>query len=78
MRYDEFVFDFLQSSKLILNMSLIKKMQDRFGIFGELIAFLWAQKLWWIIPMVIVLVLFAFLLIFAGQTGLAPFVYTLF
>jgi len=60
------------------NMSLIKKMQDRFGIFGELIAFLWAQKLWWIIPMVVVLVLFAFLLIFAGQTGLAPFVYTLF
>jgi hypothetical protein len=53
-------------------------MQDRFGIFGELLAFLWAQKLWWIIPMVVVLVLFAFLLIFAGNTGLAPFVYTLF
>jgi hypothetical protein len=59
-------------------MSLIQKMRDRFGIFGELLSFLWAQKLWWIIPMVIVLVLFAFLLIFAGQTGLAPFVYTLF
>lgn len=59
-------------------MSLLRKMQDRFGIFGELLAFLWAQKLWWIIPMVLVLVLFAFLLIFAGHTGLAPFVYTLF
>lgn len=59
-------------------MSLIKKMQNRFGIFGELIAFLWAAKLWWIIPMVIVLILFAFLLIFAHGTGLAPFVYTLF
>ncbi len=56
----------------------MKKMQDRFGIFGELIAFLWAQKLWWIVPMVIILVLFAFLLIFAQGTGLAPFVYTLF
>jgi hypothetical protein len=59
-------------------MSLIKKMIERWGIFGELIAFLWEQKLWWIIPMVIVLVLFAFVLIFAGNTGLAPFVYTLF
>lgn len=59
-------------------MSLIKKLQDRFGIFGELIAFLWAQKLWWIIPMVVVLMLFAAILIFAQGTGLAPFVYTLF
>lgn len=59
-------------------MSLIRKMKDRFGIFGELIAFLWAQKLWWIIPMVVVLALFAFLMIFANSTGLAPFVYTLF
>jgi len=59
-------------------MSLIQKVQDRFGIFGELVAFLWAQKLWWIIPMVVILVLFAFLLIFAQGTGLAPFVYTLF
>ncbi len=59
-------------------MSIIRKVQDRFGIFGELVSFLWAQKLWWIIPMVVVLVLFAFLLIFAQGTGLAPFVYTLF
>ncbi len=59
-------------------MSLIKKMRDRFEIFGELIDFLWEQKLWWMIPMIIVLVFFAFLLIFAQGTGLAPFVYTLF
>ena len=36
-------------------MSLIKKMQDRFGIFGELIAFLWAQKLWWMVLFNVVL-----------------------
>jgi hypothetical protein len=62
----------------IHRMSLIKKMIERWGIFGELISFLWEQKLWWIIPMVVVLVIFAFVLIFAGNTGLAPFVYTLF
>ncbi len=59
-------------------MSLIERMQDRFGIFGELLAFLWARKLWWMIPMILVLVLFAFVLLFATQTGVAPFVYTLF
>ncbi len=59
-------------------MSLIKKMQDRFGIFGELLAFLWAQKLWWMIPMVLVLVLLGLVLFFGTQTGVAPFVYTLF
>lgn len=59
-------------------MSMIEKMQDRFGIFGELLAFLWARKLWWMIPMILVLVLFAFILLFATQTGVAPFVYTLF
>ncbi|MBI4024588.1 MAG: hypothetical protein HY360_06375 [Verrucomicrobia bacterium] len=59
-------------------MSLIKKMQDRFGILGELLAFLWEQKLWWMIPMVLVLVLFGLLLVFGTQTGMAPFVYTLF
>jgi hypothetical protein len=57
---------------------MIEKMQDRFGIFGELLAFLWARKLWWMIPMILVLVLFAFILLFATQTGVAPFVYTLF
>ncbi len=59
-------------------MSLIKKMQDRFGIFGELLAFLWAAKLWWIIPMIFVLVILGFIVIFGHGTGLAPFVYTLF
>jgi len=59
-------------------MSLIIKLRDRFGILGELIAFLWARKLWWMIPMILVLVLFAFLLIFAEGSGLAPFVYPFF
>ena len=59
-------------------MSLIKKMQDRFGIFGELIAFLWAQKLWWMIPMIVVLVLFALFLALGSNPAIAPFVYTLF
>ena len=59
-------------------MSLITKLQDRFGIFGELIAFLWAAKLWWMIPMIVILVLAGLVIFFGTQTGLAPFVYPLF
>lgn len=45
---------------------------------GELLRFMWARKLWWMIPMILVLVLFAALLIFAQGSAIAPFIYTLF
>ncbi|MEI7988212.1 MAG: DUF5989 family protein [Chloroflexota bacterium] len=48
------------------------------GIVGELIEFLWKNKQWWLIPMVVVLVIFAGLLIFASASGIAPFIYTIF
>ena len=48
------------------------------GILGELFGFLWQRKRWWMIPMVVVLVLFALLLVFAQGSVVAPFIYTLF
>ena len=48
------------------------------GIVGELMGFLWKQKLWWLIPALAVLLVFGLLLLFAQSTPLAPFVYTLF
>jgi hypothetical protein len=50
----------------------------RLGIVGELLTFLWKRKLWWLMPMIIVIVLFAVLLIFAQGSAVAPFIYTLF
>ena len=50
----------------------------RLGIVGELLSFLWQRKLWWLIPMVLVIVLFGVLLIFAQGSAVAPFIYTLF
>ena len=32
--------------------------RTRFGIDGELLSFLWQQKMWWLIPMVLVLLAF--------------------
>lgn len=49
----------------------------RLGIVGELLRFLWRRKLWWMIPMILVLVLFTALLVFAQGSALAPFIYTL-
>jgi hypothetical protein len=48
------------------------------GTIGELIRFMWKRKLYWLIPMMLVLVLFAALLIFAQGSVIAPFIYTLF
>jgi hypothetical protein len=54
------------------------KLKKKAGIFRELLSYLWEQKLWWMIPMVTVLVLFGVLLFLAQGSAVAPFVYTLF
>ena len=59
-------------------MGLVKNFISRFGILGELLSFLWKRKKWWLIPLIIILVIFGLLMIFAGSTGLAPFIYPLF
>ena len=53
-------------------------MSSNVGIVGQLLSFLWQRKLWWLIPMVAVLLLFGLLLIFASASGVGPFIYTLF
>ena len=50
----------------------------RASIVWEFLYFLSEQKRWWLIPMIIVLVLFGVLLIFAQGSVFGPFVYTLF
>jgi hypothetical protein len=55
-----------------------KNMGSNLGIFGEVLKFLWARKLWWLIPMIVVLLLFGILIIFASTSGLGPLIYTLF
>lgn len=55
-----------------------KRLISKLGIFGELLVFLWKRKLWWMIPMIVILVLFGLLLIFTQSSAVAPFIYTLF
>jgi hypothetical protein len=56
----------------------IRILLAQLGIIGELLRFLWQRKLWWMIPMIIVLVLFITLIISAQGSAVAPFIYTLF
>ena len=57
---------------------IFRSMTSNVGIVGQLLNFLWQRKLWWLIPMVTVLLLFGLLLIFASASGVGPFIYTLF
>jgi len=59
-------------------MGFIGRARAKWGIFGELLGFLWARKLWWMIPMFIVLVLLGVLLVFVQSSPLAPLIYPLF
>jgi len=50
----------------------------RLGVLGELLSFLWRRKLYWMLPMVIVLLVFALLILIGGSSPISPFIYTLF
>jgi hypothetical protein len=59
-------------------MGIFQRARQKLGIVGELFEFLWARKLWWLVPMVVVLILFGLLLVLTQGSALAPFIYTLF
>ena len=59
-------------------MKLLNQLKNRFSIIGELLAFLWLRRLWWMIPMVLVLLVFGLLIVFTQSSALAPFLYPLF
>lgn len=44
----------------------------------ELWEFLKQEKKWWLMPVIVILVLFGLLLAFAQTSVVAPFIYTLF
>jgi len=47
------------------------------GFFADLWEFLKTNKKWWMLPIIVLFLLFAGLILLSG-TGLAPFIYTLF
>lgn len=52
--------------------------REKFSVIRELLSFLWKEKLWWLTPLVAVLIVLGALLFLAQGSALAPFIYTLF
>jgi hypothetical protein len=46
--------------------------------FGELIVVLRHQKRWWLVPLVVILLLFGILFLLGQATPLGPWIYSLF
>jgi len=46
-------------------------------VFREFLSFLKHEKKFWLAPIIVVLVLFGLLLVFAQSSAVAPFIYTL-
>ena len=55
-----------------------RRVLDKFVISGELLHFFWQRKLWWLIPMIVVLLFFGIVMIIAQGSAIAPLIYTLF
>ena len=47
-------------------------------VLVEFVQFLRQEKKYWLLPMVVVFVLFGLLIVFAQSSAIAPFIYTLF
>jgi hypothetical protein len=47
-------------------------------VFSEFWQFLRQEKKYWLIPIVLVFVLFGLLIVFSQSSAVAPFIYTLF
>ncbi len=59
-------------------MKLLKRALRRLNIGGELLSFFMANKRWWMVPMMFILLLFGVVFILAQSSAIAPFIYTLF
>lgn len=56
----------------------MREIMGRMGILGELMGFLWKRRLFWLIPMVAVLLIFAVIVALGSNPVTSPFIYSLF
>lgn len=48
------------------------------NLIRDLWNFLRERKKWWLLPMIIVLLFIGLIIVFAGSSAIAPFIYTIF
>ena len=59
-------------------MKIFKNMFAKLIGIKEIFVFMWQNKLWWLMPLIFILILFGLFFIFTQSTAIAPFIYTLF
>jgi len=59
-------------------MKFLRNTVRNMGVTGELFAFFWSNKRWWLVPMILTLFLLGALIVLAQSSAIAPFIYTLF
>ena len=47
-------------------------------IIKDLLGFIFSRKKYWLAPVIFILLIIGFILIFAGSSAIGPFIYTLF
>ena len=53
-----------------------RRLSRRLSVLGELLTFMWHNKLWWMIPIILVLLLLTAMIVFTGSVAV-PFLYPL-
>jgi hypothetical protein len=74
-RFDE------QREQSIIKRMIRKKLRDffsRFPVVKNLFLYFWNNKMWWLMPMVAILVIVGIVLIIGQATPLGAFIYTIF
>ena len=54
------------------------KSEESPGLVREFLAFLWENKLWWMTPTILILILLGIVIYRAQEASVAPFIYSLF
>lgn len=57
---------------------LIKGLMTNGETLGEILSFFWSKKLYWLIPMIVLLLMLGLVVVLATSPVVAPFIYTLF
>lgn len=52
------------------------RIRENLGVVGEFLGFLWDRRMYWMIPIFLMLIGIGALVLFAQSSALSPFIYT--
>jgi hypothetical protein len=54
----------------------VRNFAVKLRVLGELFVFLWKNKRWWLIPVLVLLVIISLFLVFSQNSIIGPFIYS--